>query len=268
VLATVLTQADKIILSSLVPLTSFGYYALASAGASALYVFIGPIFNASFPRLVRDASVSEGELERTYHNSCQLLSFLVLPGAATLVVFAPEVMSAWIGDERTTAETTSLLRLLAAGTALNGLMNLPYALMLAANWTRLPLLLNLGAVLVLLPLIVYLTGRFGTIGGAAAWFVLNLGYVSIGVPLLHTRVLRESAARWYKEDVGGPLVGTIAMVALARSLLVGTDTRGGQLLEVSLALAAATIGAVIGSPVGRKWLLASGQRFGRRSSIP
>jgi O-antigen/teichoic acid export membrane protein len=255
VLAALLTQTDKIILSLIVPLDQFGYYALAGTVAGALYTFAGPVFNAAFPRLVNDVARNlPADLSATYHDSSQVLALLLAPPAATLIVFAPEAMHAWIGDIGVTTATAGLVRILALGTALNGLLNVPYALMLATGLTRLPMLLNAVALLVLAPLIVYLTGQFGTTGGALAWLALNAGYMVVAVPLLHARVLRGAAWRWYSHDVGPPALGAITGVLMSRFLLADSASRPGTILILAIASCAAVVGALVGSHLGRSFL--------------
>src|SRR5205814_1985617 len=46
----ILTHLDKVILSRLLPLQSFGHYSLAGTVARGLYVLITPVFSAYFPR--------------------------------------------------------------------------------------------------------------------------------------------------------------------------------------------------------------------------
>jgi len=254
VFATLLTQTDKMLLSSLVSLEAFGYYTLAGAVASGLYIFVQPIFNAAFPRLVTGVSMGGAELPVTYHQATSLASVLVLPPAIALIVFAPEVMSAWLGSAVYTDATVVLLRLLAAGTALNGIMNMPYALMLAFGWTRLPLILNAAALVILVPLIVILTSRFGTAGGAGAWLILNVGYVAIGVPVMHRRVLRGHAPRWYLRDVGLPLIGGLAAALAVRGVVPEPNGRIGMLLLSGGALAAIYLASALATTPARDWL--------------
>jgi O-antigen/teichoic acid export membrane protein len=266
-LATLLTQLDKILLSSLVALEAFGYYALAGAAANGLYVFIYPVFNAVFPRLVTHISSGARELSRTYHAACGLMSVLVLPAAITLVVFAPEVMSAWLGIGDSASGTARLVPLIAAGTALNGLMNVPYALMLASGATRLPLAMNACAVVILIPLITILTNRFGTTGGAAAWLLLNLGYVAVGVPVMHARLLRGEAIRWYVADVGLPLTSGLAVALLTRALIAEPTDRLGMLTLVGLAAFVTYLASALATEPTRAWLLRSVRgRFAQNAS--
>jgi len=246
ILGTLLIQLDKVVLSRGVALSDFGYYVLAGTIASSVNLFVSPVFNAVFPRLT--AATAVGEIEatrRTYHEASQVMSVMIWPLSLVLIAFAPEVLYVWIGVAP--SETTVwLVRILVAGTALNGLMNIPYGLMLASGWSRLPLLLNLVAVLVLVPFIVYMTSRFGTVGGAFAWLLLNVGYVSLGIAAMHRRLLRGEGGAWYAFDVGLPLLGGLLAVMACRVLITG-GTRGEMIVVLATAGAVAVCGSALAS---------------------
>jgi O-antigen/teichoic acid export membrane protein len=220
VLAVMLTQLDKILLSRLLTLEMFGYYTLAGVVAMSLYRLTSPVFLALYPRFSElIARGDELELRRLYHRSCQLMSVLILPVALVITFFSAEILLLWTRNEVTVRHTALVLSLLVAGTALNGLMQLPYALQLAHGWTRLALYSNAVAVAVLVPMIFFATSRYGAVGAASVWVVLNSGYVLVSVQIMHTRLLRGEKWRWYLEDVGLPLVAALAVVGIGRWLL-------------------------------------------------
>jgi O-antigen/teichoic acid export membrane protein len=266
-LGTILTQLDKVVLSAIVPLEEFGYYVLAATVTTGLYIFVAPVFNAAFPRLVAALGRVE-ELEHTYHRASQMASVLLLPPAVALAVFAPEALTGWLG-QAPPSTAVWLVRILAAGTVLNGLANLPYALMLAAGWTRLPLAMNLVAVATLIPALVLLSAAFGAIGAAAAWLTYNVGVALIGVPVMHRRLLRGHLVRWYVSDVGAPLLGTLSAVFFARIVLTNTDSRVGLIALFVAAVFAGAVGAWLLTPARTSLFRGLVQFFarGRRSSV-
>jgi len=136
-----LTQTDKIVLSKILSLEMFGYYTLATAVASGLTYFIGPVFSALFPRFSQLVSANDEKgLIELYHKGCQFMSVVILPAAIVVALFSSEILLLWTGDPITVANTHLVVSILIVGTALNGLMNLPYALQLAYGWTTLAFL--------------------------------------------------------------------------------------------------------------------------------
>ena len=150
--ALLLTQGDEIILSRLLTLEKFGYYTLAAVVASSLYLVVAPIFTAVFPRFTQlVVTGDDAALCTLYHQSCQFVSVLLLPVALVIAFFAREILQVWTRNPAVVENAHRVVSLLVIGTALNGLMNVPYALQLANGWTRLALYQNIVAVALLIP---------------------------------------------------------------------------------------------------------------------
>lgn len=214
-LALLLTQIDKILLSRLLSLDGFGLYTLAATVAGALYLAITPVTTAFFPRLVE--LVSQGEsaaLAAAYHRGAQFVTILTAPAALVLAFFGEGALFAWSGDAELARRAGPILSALALGTFLNGLMYMPYQLQLAHGWTSLAIKINAAAVLILVPAIFWAVPRYGAPGAACVWIVLNAGYILIGIHLMHRRILTDEKWRWFMCDVGLPTLGAGAILLL------------------------------------------------------
>jgi O-antigen/teichoic acid export membrane protein len=184
------TQLDKWVLVTLLPLQIFGYYVLAVAVSNSLYVFITPIFNAFFPRFsIMVAKGESEELKRLYHLGTQVMATAVIPAAVVLSLFSHEVLLLWTSNPEIAVASAPLVSILVIGVALNGLMNIPYALQLAYGWTRLILGINLVAMAFFVPAIPVLTLQIGAAGAAIAWLAFNVIFAALAVPLTHRRIL-------------------------------------------------------------------------------
>jgi O-antigen/teichoic acid export membrane protein len=214
-LALLLTQVDKILLSRLLSLEAFGYYTLAATVASAIALLITPITQAFYPRFTELVARADAQgLIRTYHHSAQLVTALAAPGAFMLIFFGQNLLVLWTGDKILAQEIAPLLALLALGTLLNGLMHIPYMLQLAHGWSSFAVRLNLVAVTILVPAILWATPRYGAIGAAWAWVLLNAGYVLIGIHFMYKRLLPTEKWRWYRQDLALPLLATIVVLTI------------------------------------------------------
>jgi len=217
ILATILTQLDKIILSKMLPLDVFGYYILASAVAMSLYSLIRPISSAVYPRLTQLVSLDDRkELGYLYHKSCQLISVFILPITVIIAFFSYELLVLWTQDPVTSEKSYILLRILICGTALNGLMAIPYALQLANGWTKLALYSNVVSIILIIPLIIFVTKQYDALGGASVWVLLNAGYVFISIHFMHKRFLKKEKLKWYFNDVFIPLLTAISVAGIGR----------------------------------------------------
>lgn len=244
ILGVVLTQADKIIVSKLLPLDQFGYYALASTLAGGLLQLITPMNNALYPRLTEQlARGNMAELTLTYSKACQWLAAIVVPPALLLGMFPSQVLLAWTGNPILAHSTAALLTPLALGTLMNGLMNLPYMLQLAHGWTSLAVKINLVAVMLVLPSLAWFVQRDGAEGAAWVWFALNAGYVLVTAQLMHRRILPELKWPWYRTAVARPLLAGLVACIVLRQILPQPSSR--PMTTVFLAFAGVLVALVV-----------------------
>jgi len=235
ILAAILTQLDKVILSKMLSLEIFGYYMLASMVAMSLPRLFTPVFFSIYPRFTQLVSINnQDELKRLYHKSCQFIAVLILPVTIVIALFSYEVILLWTQNPTTAERTHLLVSILICGTALNGLMNPPYALQLAFGWTRLSVFKNIIAVILFVPLIIYMAMRYGATGAASVWLFLNIGYVFFEIPIMHRRLLRKEKWRWYWQDVCVPLIAGLSLAGLGRLFFSGTTSQFMMLLYLSI----------------------------------
>jgi len=209
-----LTQLDKIILSKMLSLEVFGYYMLAFNVANSLNNLSFPIYSALLPKFTQlVASGDMNGLASLYHKGARLLSALLLPVATTVIFFSNEILALWLNDPVVSENVQPILVLLVIGTAFNAMMVVPFSLQLAHGWTRFSIYKNLIASVFLVPLLLVLVNRYQGIGAAIVWFILNLGYLAIEVPIMHRRLLKAEMRNWYRLDIIQPLL-LVSLVVL------------------------------------------------------
>jgi O-antigen/teichoic acid export membrane protein len=246
--SVVFTQMDKLILSKMLSLQQFGYYSLASTAASAPFLLAAPVFSAIYPSFTQLMTAGDFPgLAKLYHASSQLTAIITIPIGLVLAVFAPNIMFLWTHDTVTSEAATPLVSMLVAGSVMQGLLYVPYALQLADGWTKLALQVSVVSIAFLVPSLIWLIFHFGAMGAAAAWVVFNLFYMLSSVHLMHRRLLPDAEREWYLRDIGGPLLATLPVIGVARLLLA--TPRGPFVTTTALAvtlccaIAAATLGA-------------------------
>lgn len=255
ILSTILTQLDKIILSKMLTLEMFGYYTLAGVVAMSLYRLIGPVFSAIYPRFTQLVSLADQVgLKQLYHKSCQFMSVLILPVTVVVAMFSYEILLIWTQNLVTAEKSHLLVSILICGTAINGLMNIPYALQLAHGWTRLALFTNLIAIIILVPMIVYMTSQYGALGGASVWVILNGGYVLFSIYFMHRRLLPRQKWRWYWQDVGLPLAAALSVAGLGRLLMCGQISQFMTIFYLIIVSISTLAIAAFTTPTTRTWL--------------
>lgn len=237
----VVTQLDKVMLSRMLPLGAFGAYMLAAAVVTALYGFINALFRVVYPRFSAIVAVGrEDALVADYRLLTAALGATWLPMMTMVAVCAHPLLLLWTGNAAVADGAAPILSLLAVGTALHGMMYLPYSVQLALGMTRLPLKINVILVLLQAPLIVVLTLRLGAVGGALAWAILHLVYLHLGTWLMHRQVMRGWGAAWLLRDVYPRLGWCLLAAGIGGVLIARTDAPALQ-LAIGAALGCATI---------------------------
>ena len=215
VLSLILMETDKVILSKMLTLDELGYYVLASTLAMGLNLIIAPIFAAIYPRFAQlVAQDKKLQLTQMYHKSCQLMTVLVFPLALVMCFFSGDLLQLWTQDATVASRSAPLLSILVIGTACNALMNIPYALQLAHAWTKLSVISNIIAIIVLIPALVLMISEYGSVGAATIWTALNVGYVVFNSPIIHAKLLKGEFVQWLVRDFGIPAVTALISVAL------------------------------------------------------
>ncbi len=251
-----ITQADKIILSKMLPLDLFGYYVLAWTVSATLLRIVGPVDAAVYPTLTRLVSEkNEDELRELYHKSSQMENVFLVPAALVLILFSETILLIWSGDAGIVRNTAPILSILAIGTCLNGFMHMPYWAQLAHGWTSLAFYQNLLSVVVLVPIMVVLTRAYGAIGAAWVWVILNAGYVLIAVHIMHHRILQREKWDWYVHDVGVPTIAALTVALVGKFIMPSNLASFLQILYIVIVGVLSFLAAVFVAPMPKARLL-------------
>jgi len=257
ILNIILTQLDKVILSRILSLELFGYYALAGIIAMSSLRIAWPVYFAVYPRFTQLIALADyGELKILYHKSCQLVSVLTLPFSMVVALFSYELVLLWTQNSLIAEKTHLIVSILICGTALNTLLSPPAALQLGFGWTRLLFYKNLLAVVVLVPLIIYMATSYGAIGAAWVWVILNLASVFFEIPLMHRRLLRGEKKRWFLHDVLIPLVAALSVAGAGRYFMPEAMSKTETFLYLVIVFGATLAAAAIATQTTRTWLCA------------
>jgi hypothetical protein len=174
----------------------------------------------------------------------------ILPVALILVLFSEEILLLWTRSPVTAGHAHLLMSMLVAGTSVNALMHAPYALQLASGWTRLAFLSNLVSVLLMVPLMIALVTCYGAPGAAGVWIIVNVGAMLFTVPIVHRRLLPSATWRWYRDDIGRPLLAAAAVAAIGRLLVKAA----WPALPLLAGLAAVSLGTLAAAALAAKQL--------------
>lgn len=249
VVSILLTQVDKIILSTWLSMEMYGYYMLATVVGSAILHFVSPAYAAFFPRFSQLVAVDDSKaLATLYHRASQFVSVVIFPTIIVLSLFSYEVMVLWTGSQITAENTYLLVSILVIGFGVNGIMHIPFALQLAFGWTQLAFYINLIAVFVLVPLLIVMANLYGALGAAFIWTVLNISYVFVAIPVMHGRLLKGEQWRWYREDFGAPLLAALGVAGMGKWLFPDGMEAISTIIYIIIVSCVTVISTVIVAP--------------------
>jgi O-antigen/teichoic acid export membrane protein len=253
VLYTATSQADKLLLSALLPLGSFGYYALGAGVAAALTTLFAPIGAAAYPRFSElAASRDAGDAREAFHYLAQMATVAVVPVTAVLALFPREVLFLWTGDAAT-AQVAGVMAWLAAGTMLSALLSVPHILCLAHGRAAPVIAINVAFLVVLLPALWFGVQAEGVIAAGHAWVLVHALGLACTAPLVGALLGARAAGLWLLRDIAAPVAACFMAAGLPR-LAVGETAPGWAMgSAVAAAMALASAACIVALPIGRSW---------------
>jgi O-antigen/teichoic acid export membrane protein len=244
------TQTDKLILSSLIPLSDYAYFTLTVLVASGILIISTPISAALLPRLTKlNAEQDETGLIRLYRNATQLVGLVAVPAALVLAYFAEQVLWAWTGDTVAASKAAPVLTLYAIGNGLLALAAFPYYLQFAKGDLRLHVIGNALFLVIFIPLLIWAVNSYGMVGAGYAWIVANLLPFFVWLPFVHRRFVKGLHAQWLLNDVL-PIVLLPTALAFGLQQMVKWPT---SRILVALWLVMIGLTLCIVSAIGSSW---------------
>lgn len=197
VLSLVQLQSGSLLVSKLMPISSFGFYGLVSGITGRAAFIASAVAQAAFPSLssLHRAGDERGLLAQ-YRKLNDLLCYVTLPLFALIVFAAVPVFSYVI-----TPQVAHLLLLptafLSLGFYMSGTVTAAYVVSLAVGRPDIAARANLLALFVVLPVTAGLVVIFGLAGAAFSWVFYNLFLYVYAVPRFCRECLHVPVAGWY-----------------------------------------------------------------------
>jgi O-antigen/teichoic acid export membrane protein len=233
-----ISQADKLILSHLLPMQEYGGFTLATTIALGTILLVSPLQQAVLPRLIVLAEREErAALVRLYRQTTILMASVLAGVGGVMVAFPVEVLYSWTGHVEAASQASEVLRWYAAGTCFMGMTAMSYLLQHAHGDLGLHIKGNLVCLLILIPAVIFSTLHYGAVGAAIAWATTNLLFLLFWTPVVHGRFLPEIRTAWLFRDVFPALSIAAGVVLLSRLAAWPLASRTASLLSlVSLAV--------------------------------
>jgi len=119
-------------------------------------------------------------------------------------LFANEIFSLWMGNYD--KSTIQIFRLLIFAISCSGLGWLPAAFQQSHGWTSLHVKMIFGSIIIGLPLMIFAIKTFGVVGGTVIWLIHGISEITLGLWLMHKKLLIGELFTWYKKVIFHPIV--------------------------------------------------------------
>jgi O-antigen/teichoic acid export membrane protein len=198
VLSVIESQADKVIVSKLLPIGMFGYYGVAYAAVSKGMLITGSIADAALPSFCELHGMGSTKTLLSQYSKLQdLLCFITMPIFAAVPFAALPVFGFVLN-----AEAARLLMLpttfLCLGFYLNSTLHAAHLFSLAAGRPDISARFNLYALFVVPTAAILLIHFLGLIGAGLSWVVYNLFSYGYAIPRICAECgLGITPLKWY-----------------------------------------------------------------------
>lgn len=217
ILAAINTQMDKVIVSKIFSISEFGYYSLASTLAQLPAAVVAPLLVAMLPRLTR--MIAEGDevaASALFARFSRLVAALSGAGALGLIAFAPEVLALWLGADHIRPETVVVLRILAVGGLFLAIGSTPFYFGLAHGHNRTSIVIGFSTLVVALPLLIVGSSRFGLMGAAYPWVIINVSSFVMLTAIVTRRYFCGSVGKLQLRSTAYPIAVCLVAMSVAR----------------------------------------------------
>lgn len=205
---------DRFVIGMLLGLTAVTYYATPYEVVTRLSVLPVAFVSVLFPAFATTLTADRDRVPALFGRACRVVILAMLPLIALIALFAPEILSAWVGHTLA-VHSAVVLRWLAVGVLINSVARLPHALIQGAGRPDLVAKLHFVEVPIYLAVLWFLLGVYGIEGAAIAW-TLRVGFDTL-------------ALFW----LGGRLVPSVQALSLRVMATIGIVCCGVGLLTLT-----------------------------------
>jgi O-antigen/teichoic acid export membrane protein len=170
IVGPLMTYMDRFIVGGIVSMTAVAYYATPYDFVSRLAVIPGSLLGVMFPALSASFALDRGRFRFLYNKSVTYILWVMTPIVLIFTVAAHPFLNAWLGSEFA-AQSTLVFQLLAVGTLINAIGQVPYSAIQAMGRPDITAKIHLLELLPYLAMIWVLALKMGIAGAALAWLI-------------------------------------------------------------------------------------------------
>ncbi|GAB1234026.1 lipopolysaccharide biosynthesis protein [Ferrigenium sp. UT5] len=237
-----MTQSDKLILSHVLTLAEYGYFAVVVLIANGVLQFSAPINQAILPRLTTLLSQGrESDMLTLYRKATQYMVVAVATVSGVLALFPQQVLFALTGNHEAAQWGAPVLTWFALGNGILVVVGMQYVLQYVHGKVRMHVINTTINAAVQVPVLAYVAFNYGAAEVALTWFAIRCITFFIWPAVVHHKFAPGLHWKWLGRDVLFPLVGVILGLSLTQwcvtwvpGLLVGRLQIAGVLVVTGI----------------------------------
>lgn len=197
IIGTIIMQADKLIISKLMPIGMLGYYSVAYGNVSKGLLITTAIGQAAYPSFSALFGAGETKSLMTQYRKLQdLICFVTVPMFA-VIPFAILPLFSYILNRQVAQMLLLPTALLCLGFYLNSTLRIPHRLAVAVGKPEIAVKTNFFALLTITPATVPLIYFFGLTGAGLSWVLYNIFNYAHAIPRICSQCLKIPVTQLY-----------------------------------------------------------------------
>jgi O-antigen/teichoic acid export membrane protein len=218
-----ITQFDKLLLSGSLPLVEFGYFSLIALIAGAVISLSNPVFLAFLPRMTMLVSKRNlKEMISVYINMTQVVTWITFSSAVLIGIYSKEILYVITGDKKAYIWGHEILYWYSLGSGIFVLGTFQYYLQNAFGALRLYVVGSTLSLVIQLPLIYFVTMKYGALGAGKLWFVFSFIWFFGWTMVVHRKLIPGFHSKWLTKDLL-PILLVIGIVSYLMKKVIYID---------------------------------------------
>jgi len=233
----IITQFDRLLLSGLLSLKIFGYFSIIIIVSGGIISLSIPLFMAFQPRMtLLAAKGSIDEMISAYVNMTQIVTWITFSSAMLIIIYPQEILYVLTGDNRTYIWGGEALRWYVLGSSTYVMGSFQFYLQSALGKLRLYVIGTTLSLMVQVPLIYFVTTKYGAIGASQLWFAFSLIWFFGWTLVVHRKFIPKFHFKWLIKDILPILLCTVALSYLIKNTIYIdiSETRISMLLKLTI----------------------------------
>lgn len=237
-----ITQSDKLILSHVLTLAEYGYFALVVSIANGVLQFSAPINNAVLPRMTLMLSQGrEPDMLALYRKTTQFVVVAAMSISGIMALFAQQILFALTGNQEAANWGAPVLKWFAMGNGILVIVGMQYILQYAHGKVQMHVINTTINAAVQVPILAFVALNYGAVEVAIAWFAIRFATFFIWPTVVHHKFAPGLHGKWLREDILPPILGA----AVGLGLVHWVVTLVPELMAGRLQVAGVIIAAVL-----------------------